>query len=92
MQKAPKNTGYREDVLHRGVTTSKEDGLAGRHGAGQRKTSLVACGSLLFVGRSWLVGRLQGGQATGTQRKSISICFSEGKLRHQPSTQIARAS
>lgn len=49
MQKAPKNTGYQEDVLYRGGTTRKEDGLAGRHGAGQRKNSLVVCGSLLYV-------------------------------------------
>lgn len=43
MRKAPKNTGYQEDVLHCEGTTSKEDALAGRHRAGQRKTSLVAC-------------------------------------------------
>lgn len=49
MQKAPKNTGYGEGAVCHGGTTSREDGLAGRHGTGQRKPSLVVCGFLLYT-------------------------------------------
>lgn len=41
LPKAPKNTGYREDVP---CCDSREDGLAR-----QGKSSLAACGSLLYM-------------------------------------------
>lgn len=66
LPKAPKNTGYREDVL---CYDSREDGLDR-----QGKSSLVVRGFLLYMHCSVLWrGCKAGRQATGTQKTSIRI-------------------
>lgn len=92
MQKAPKNTTERVDDPHHMGTSSKEDRLQGGVGWAEVWDALIKPGPFymqvpsLLTGCMWRVlshgeaARLAG--SMGTHRKSISVAFQRGKLRH----------